>query len=150
MTQRQLDIFGNDHPVVPEVSARATDPTSSHVTVRSLAKDGSSYRMILMAVCKLHLDDDALWTDKPYWVPGATHLTTVMPRLVTDDLVVAYLERITGRRFQRNVTARSRGLLEPDYIQRVGVMADSTGRSILHYVPTELALAWFSGTDGVL
>lgn len=135
MTHRQLDIFGNDHPIVPEVSARATDPTSSHVTVRSLAKDGSSYRMILMAVCRIHVDD-------------ASPLPVM--RRVTDDLVVAYLERITGRRFQRNVTARSRGLLEPDYIQRVGVMPDSTGRSVLHYVPTELALDWFRSTDGVL
>ena len=128
MTHRQLDIFGNDHPIVPEVSARATDPTSSHVTVRSLAKDGSSYRAILMAVCWLHND--------PY-----------NKALVTDDLVVAYLERQYERRFQRNVTARSRGLLEPDYIQRIGVLLDSSGRSVLHYVPTELALEWFRHPD---
>jgi hypothetical protein len=135
MTHRQLDIFGNDHPIVPEVSARATDPTSSHVTVRSLAKDGSSYRMILMAACEIHVDDGS---------------PLPIMRRVTDDLVVAYLERVTGRRFQRNVIARSRGLLEPDYIQRIGVLPDGTGRSILHYVPTELALTWFSTTDGVL
>lgn len=135
MTYRQLDIFGNDHPVVPEVSARATDPTSSHVTVRSLAKDGSSYRMILTAVCQLHL--------------GSTFGMTPT-KLVTDDRVVQALETVMDRRFQRNVVARSRGLLEPDYIQRVGVMPDSNGRSILHYVPTELALTWFHSTDGVL
>jgi hypothetical protein len=129
MTHRQLDIFGNDHPIVPEVSARATDPTSSHVTVRSLAKDGSSYRMILTAVCQLSM--------------GSILFGLAPSPLVTDDRVVIALETVMGRRFQRNVIARSRGLLEPDYIKRIGVMPDDTGRSILHYVPTELAMNWF-------
>lgn len=107
---------------VPEPSGRRTDPISSHVTVKSLGKDTSLKMMVLRALI------DASWDDE---------LTSV-----TDDDIVYMLEQRHGRRFQRNVVARTRGLLEPEWVCRVGIGRTSDGRPVLFFVPTTAAMRW--------
>lgn len=78
-------------------TARFTDPRSSHHTVRSIAKDMPLREMIL-TYAKSRPDHP--WCDTELW---------------------RALEESTGRRLQRNVIARARGLLELDgLLTRVG------------------------------
>jgi hypothetical protein len=78
--------------------ARFTDPVQSDETVKSLGKDTNLKSLIYHAV--LHLQG-----------PGRN---LVGDQGVTDDEIWAYLESTTGRRFQRNVLARTRGLMAND------------------------------------
>ena len=75
--------------------ARRSDPTSSHLTVASIAADRTLAGLIMQVGARLGRFDD-------------TDLT-------------AGIETVTGRRHQRNVIARARGLLEPSgQIVRLG------------------------------
>jgi len=84
-------------PGMETAHARMGDPRSSEATVRSIAADRSLADLIVSAArceCPPEFDDG--------------------------DLLEA-IERMTGRRHQRNVIARARGLLEPGgNIVRVG------------------------------
>lgn len=108
---------------VPEPSGRRTDPISSHVTVKSLGKDTSLKMMVLRALIEASWDGDNLTS-------------------VTDDDIVYMLEQRHGRRFQRNVVARTRGLMEPEWVCRVGIGGTYKGRPVLFFVPSTAALRW--------
>jgi hypothetical protein len=108
---------------VPEPSGRRTDPISSHVTVKSLGKDTSLKMMVLRALIEASWDGDELTS-------------------VTDDDIVYMLEQRHGRRFQRNVVARTRGLMEPEWVCRVGIGGTFNGRPVLFFVPTTAAMRW--------
>lgn len=82
--------------------ARHSDPLSSDITVKSIAKDTNLRARILAAALARERLFDA-WTD--------TELTET-------------IEEHTGVRQQRNVIARTRGLMEkedPPLIERVGM-----------------------------
>jgi hypothetical protein len=108
---------------VPEPSGRRTDPISSHVTVKSLGKDTSLKMMVLRAFIEASWNGDEV-------------------TLASDDRIVAVLEATYQRRFQRNVVARTRGLLEPEWVWRVGTGYDDRSRPVLYFVPTKAALRW--------
>lgn len=75
--------------------ARVSDPVQSHITVKSLDEDTSLKGLIYRAIKHLeHAHDGTIG--------------------VTDDEIWQYLEAFTGRRFQRNVIARTRGLMIND------------------------------------
>ena len=122
---KQLDIFGDEHDLAELGHARALDPESSHTTVRSIVRDKTLAADILRAVVRIYQDNH-----------GAS---------LTDDDVLWLLQTSNPeRRFQRNVIARSRGLLEPLYIQRGPMIRGVTGRPTISYWPTLPALQWVS------
>lgn len=108
---------------VPEPSGRRTDPISSHVTLKSLGKDTSLKMMVLRALIAASWNGDEV-------------------TLASDDAILNALEAQHGRRFQRNVVARTRGLLEPEWVCRVGTGYDNRNRPVLYFVPTKTALKW--------
>lgn len=84
-----------------DAHARRSDPLSSHLTVQSIGKDMTLRGRVLAAALSLEMykNGDA-WND--------TELTE-------------RVEAMTGQRQQRNVLARTRGLIEQDgLIERVG------------------------------
>lgn len=89
----QLDLpFGNDAP-----NARSTDPISSHFACAAIRKN------------RILAD---------YVIHGVVLLSTATSesgrKPVTDDDLLDYVEQQTRKRQQRNVIARTRGLLERD------------------------------------
>lgn len=103
--------------------ARRSDPISSHLTVQSLGKDSSLKAQLITAA--LHLEDVL---DR-----------RTMTQIWTDTQLTETLEMMTGRRHQRNVVARTRGLLERDgWFERVG-MFDFDGRPQVHFTTTKAA-----------
>lgn len=82
--------------------ARRSDPLSSHLTVQSLGKDTALKARVVTAAMRLSLDHEH---DE-----------------INDTMLTMEIERSTGRRQQRNVIARTRGLLEQDgWFERVGL-----------------------------
>ena len=120
---KQLDIFGNERDLDDLGHARALDPESSHLTVRSIVKDKTLAADILRAVVNVSR-------------------TTYGKSMTDDDVLDALIAAYPGVRFQRNVIARSRGLLEPLYIQRGPMVKGVTGRPTISYWPTATALEW--------
>jgi hypothetical protein len=120
---KQLDIFGDEHDLAELGHARALDPESSHLTVRSIVKDKTLAADILRAVVNVHR-------------------TTQGNSMTDDDVLDALIAAYPGVRFQRNVIARSRGLLEPLYIERGPMVKGVTGRPTISYWPTLLAIMW--------
>jgi hypothetical protein len=120
---KQLDIFGAEHDLAELGHARALDPESSHTTVRSIVKDKTLAADILRAVVRIYREN---------------HGASMTDDDVLDELIATY----PGVRFQRNVIARSRGLLEPLYIQRGPMVKGVTGRPTISYWPTLTALQW--------
>jgi hypothetical protein len=120
---KQLDIFGGERDLADLGHARALDPESSHLTVRSIVKDKTLAADILRAVVNVH---------------RTTHGKSMTDDDVLDALIAAY----PGVRFQRNVIARARGLLEPLYIERGPMVKGVTGRPTISYWPTLLAIMW--------
>jgi hypothetical protein len=101
--------------------ARVTDPISSELTVASLGRDTSYRRLVLEAVFN-NLDNER----------------------VTDDDVLDYIERTTERRHQRNVIARTRGLLEREgWLERGPMVTRADGRTVISYDFTSQALNAF-------
>lgn len=102
-----------------DAHARRSDPVSSHVTNRSLGKDTSLKALI--------------WAHTRAWC-------SYHNQPMNDTLLTELLEHHTGRRFQRNVVARTRDLMtEGDdvlapWFRKVG-MADYQGRTIVHFIP---------------
>lgn len=122
-------------------SARRSDPRSSHLTVRSIQRDGSMNKAIfemivaLAQYCTFTIDGrvkEVCW-DSP----------------VTDDKVWTRLEIATDRRWQRNVIARARGLMESELglFQRVPDVIGPHGRPVIAYIPTAKAVAIFQGDN---
>lgn len=100
-----------DQPT-PDAHARRSDPNSSQRTVASLGRDGSIKALIW---------EQFLIADRENYALNDTDLTLL-------------LEQRTGRRWQRNVVARSRGLMVHDgWLLGVGERLYQ-GRMIEHYV----------------
>jgi hypothetical protein len=92
-----------------DAHARRSDPLSSHDTVKSIAKDGTMRGDLL----------DAART-----FPGRFNDTELWERV----------EMRTGRRWQRNVVARTRDLMEHDGIfVRVGMASFRGGRELVDF-----------------
>lgn len=99
--------------------ARRTDPRSSDRTVKSIVKDGSLAALVLDAAASLEAaavqcgaGDDPCFNDTELWLK---------------------IEMTTRRRHQRNVIARTRGLLMGEgRIVAVGPR-DFEGRELEHY-----------------
>lgn len=90
-----------------DAHARRSDPLSSHLTVQSLGRDRSLKAVVVAAALELGTFNDTELTDK--------------------------IEELTGRRQQRNVIARTRGLLEADgWFDRIG-MWSYLGRPTVHF-----------------
>lgn len=107
-----------------DAHARRSDPISSHLTVQSLGKDTSYKHLVVLGALRLEEilgtqpNGDGAWTD--------TQLTIT-------------IEQMTRRRHQRNVIARTRGLLEIDgWFWRVGLF-DFDGRPTVHFITTPQA-----------
>lgn len=98
-----------------EMHARKGDPASSDRALRAIAKNGTMRSLIIEAlVCH------------------------EMP--VSDDDILAYVEDFTMNRQQRNVIARTRGLLESaGYCVRVAADLTIPG-TVLTFIPTQLAI----------
>jgi len=98
-----------------DVHARKGDPASSDRALRAIAKNGTMRGLIIEAlVC--------------YEMP------------VSDDDILSYVESFTNKRQQRNVIARTRGLLEnAGYCLRVAADLTIPG-TVLTFIPTQLAI----------
>lgn len=100
--------------------ARRTDAISSHLALQALGRATSLKAHVITAALMLEDPIDVTcWCD--------TELTEK-------------IEQITGKRQQRNVIARTRGLLEQDgWIEKVGLF-DYDGRPHLHFALTAAAV----------
>lgn len=95
-----------------DAHARHSDPLSSDFTVKSIAADVRGRELVLQVAATF----TGPWCDTELW--EAT-------------------ERLTGRRHQRNVIARTRGLMEADgYISRVGQWTFRGRPSVVHFILT--------------
>lgn len=94
--------------------ARRSDPLSSDITVKSIARDGGLRALILRAGRDLEASGHQCWND--------TELTE-------------RIEEITNVRQQRNVVARARGLMEKeDLILRLGAYLFRGRPGVVHFV----------------
>jgi hypothetical protein len=99
-------------------TARTGDPTSSHLTVASLGKDRTLKRQIVDAAYTLN--NARAWSEPI--------------RAWDDDDLVTLLEARHGHRYQRNVIARTRGLLEADgWFERIGLYPRNGHRPTMHF-----------------
>lgn len=99
--------------------ARRSDPVSSHLTLASLGRDDSLKARVLAAAFRLEAHSGGLpWND--------TQLTEE-------------IERHTRTRQQRNVIARTRDLMTPDWFEPKG-LDQYDGRELMHYVLTPAAV----------
>ena len=115
-----------------DAHARRSDPLSSHLTVQSIGKDTTLRGRVLAAALSLEMykNGDA-WND--------TELTE-------------RVEAMTGQRQQRNILARTRGLIEQDgLIERVGewefngrrtVWFHTVSSSVVYPTYIEPAVTW--------
>jgi hypothetical protein len=112
-----------DQPSLFEVdNARARGPIQSQLTVSSLGRDTTLKFRIAAAIVSLSTRVAIAET------ADGRALVYYYDRPVTDDAITAHLEAVYDRRFQRNVIARTRGLMEqagwfipvPDVIGRTG------------------------------
>ena len=91
--------------------ARRSDPISSHITLASLGKDTSLKARVLAAAFRLEERGFAAWND------------TVLTEQV---------EHMVHQRQQRNVIARTRDLMTPQWFTPVG-LDTYDGRELMHY-----------------
>jgi hypothetical protein len=102
-----------------DVHARRSDPVSSHLTLASLGKDTALKNRVLAAAFELEANGHSMWND--------TQLTEKV-------------ERMTGKRQQRNIIARTRDLMTDDgWFEKVG-MFDYDGRQLVHCRTTPAAV----------
>lgn len=96
--------------------ARRTDPYTSDQALKAIAKDGT-----LMAY---------IWH-------FAKHCATREPGVrsgpFNDTELTEYIEDASGKRAQRNVVARSRGMLEDAGLLRQAGVREYEGRDLMHY-----------------
>lgn len=97
--------------------ARKSDPVSSHLAVGAIGKDWSLRDLVVRAARELEAEGIEVWSDSELWL---------------------WVERLSGRRQQRNVVARARGLVERDGLfERVGLT--STGKQLLFQISGDFA-----------
>ena len=91
MVQAELPLGGN------APTARSTDPISSHLACAAIRQNKTLADLVIQGVVVL------------------SNVAADSGRLpVTDDDLLCYVESMTNKRQQRNVIARTRGLLERD------------------------------------
>jgi hypothetical protein len=96
--------------MVDHAHARWSDPSSSDFTVKSIAADVRGRELVLAVAATF----DQPWCDTELW---------------------ERTEALTGRRHQRNVLARTRGLMEEDgLIQRVGQWTFRGRPGVVHFI----------------
>lgn len=101
-------------PIMPDASARATDPAPSHTTQRSINADSGQAKLLL---------DLARSFEPEAW----------------DDWDLTFAAEQRGRRIQRNVVARTRNLMcQAGYFDEVGERPRDhpgcpAGRKYLHF-----------------
>lgn len=109
--------------------ARLSDPVSSEYTVASIGRDTSLRRLVMNAVIEC------------YEPGGLQFVGHFICGCVTDDVVLTHIELRQQRRFQRNVLARTRGLLENEgWLARHGFHIRNDGRRVITFIPTQQAL----------
>ena len=120
----------NDQLDLSTSPARARGPLQSQAVLDSLGKDDSLKSFVALA-CLF----------QPHGV--GYH------KRMTDDQITQRLEFCTGRRFQRNVVARTRGLLERDnWLTPSGDVIGRTGRPTHTTLPSlKLMRLYRYGTD---
>lgn len=109
-----------------DAHARRSDPIPSHLTLQSLGRDTTAKARIVLAAFQL----EERHNGRPW----------------NDTQLLERIEQITRKRWQRNVIARTRGLMEhsdddpdrPVWVERVGVF-EFEGRLLTHYKLTEEA-----------
>lgn len=125
-----------DEAGAPTPHARLTDPLSSELTLRSLGRDTSyNWRIFAAIVALSERTELRRYDDGP-------SIAVFHDHPVTDDEILEYLERRDGRRYQRNVIARQRGIIrELGWIKRVDdVDSHITGRPVVAHIPTRAGL----------
>lgn len=104
--------------------ARRSDPLSSELTLRSLGRDTTAKARVIQAAARIELQTRQ---------GGGGH------RPWTDTELLEEIEHMTNKRWQRNVVARTRGLLVNDgWIEQAG-MFTFRGKPHLHFRLTEQA-----------
>lgn len=128
MIYEQPAMFATEH-----TPATARGPIQSQLTLASLGKDHSLKANIARAVMACSLRRYSHWSaDLGRLVGAEDHL-----REVTDDDITDWLEKTHSRRFQRNVVARTRGLMEVDgWFDPVPDVVGRTGRPTHAVVPS--------------
>lgn len=139
MDYDQPELFANQH-----TPATARGPIQSQLMLASLGKDTALKSCIARAVMAVAFRRYSHWSPtENRLVPAFDH-----QRPVTDDDITDWLERTFNRRYQRNVVARTRGLMEvdgwfdpvPDVIGRTGrpthAIVPSARLIELHLLPT--------------
>lgn len=119
----------------PEPHARFGDPASSELTVKSLGRDSGYNWRIFACIVRLSARDE--WrTD---W-RGESAIAVMHDRPVTDDMILELMERDAGRRYQRNVVARQRGIIrEAGWIKPVDAQFRGSGKGpcfVIAHIPT--------------
>lgn len=123
----QESLFENQH-----VPRAARGPVQSQLTLASLGKDTTLKSQIAFAV----------------WALSSRPVGVTFDRAVTDDCITDFLERRHGRRFQRNVVARTRGLMEVDgWFDPVPDVIGRTGRPTHAVVASASLIALYSNAQ---
>lgn len=123
------------------IPATARGPVQSQLMLASLGKDTSYKSMVARAVYECARHD--VYTHHPE--DGGMSQLTAWDTPVTDDNITEWCERQTGRRHQRNVVARTRGLLEVDgWFDPVPDVIGRTGRPTHAVVPSGDCIALFN------
>lgn len=124
----QPDLFTLEH-----TPAAARGPVQSQLTLASLGRDESLKANIARAVLACSTRRYSKWSHEENRLVTVTD--TRMP--VTDDDITDRLEFVHGRRFQRNVVARTRGLMERDgWFDPVPDVQGRTGRPTHAVLPS--------------
>lgn len=127
----QESLFENRHVPRP-----ARGPVQSQLTLASLGKDTTLKSQIARAVYSLSRREE----QRGDWV-----YAVMFDESVTDDCITNFLEQHHGRRFQRNVVARTRGLMEVDgWFDSVPDVIGRTGRPTHAVVASASLIALYS------
>lgn len=122
----QPSIFATEH-----TPAAARGPVQSQLTLASLGKDESLKANIARAVVVCARREELRYSS------DGEGIAVIWDRPVTDDDITDTLERRHGYRFQRNVVARTRGLMERDgWFDPVPDVTGRTGRPTHAIVPS--------------
>lgn len=110
--ERSAEVFEKEWVKIPRVHARRTDPYTSDQALKAIANDGT-----LMAY---------IWR-------FANHCATRDGGPFNDSELTEYIEDASGKRQQRNIVARSRGMLEDAGLLRQAGVRVWEGRELMHY-----------------
>ena len=121
-------------PLFETGAAHARGPLQSQQTLDSLGHDqGMKFRIALATV---------MLSEVQTWPVEGSGYVTVHTEPVTDDAITEWMEHRFGRRYQRNVIARTRGLMEQaGWFVQVPDVIGRTGRKTRAMVPDPATVA---------